>query len=518
MDPSLQQPGAALSAWLAHAHWTLWLQALAIPLLLAGAFVVLRWLFLRRWHSVTARRLLWAVELVVLPLLIVTARQLLVGLDLGARPAGGVEVAAGVALCLALAWLADRGIGLFLLTRLDDGAARGIPRILRIGIRVALYLLALVIAFTLVLERDALGFVVSGSVVLGVLGLALQGVLQDTFAGIALSIEEPFHIGDWIELDDGSLGQVLDISWRSTRLRSFEHGVLIVPNHRMASARIHNYTQDDVRHALMLDVHLSNEIDPAMGRRLLLEAVLATPGTLQHPAPSVNLADGGGRPYRYLLYFHCTDYVSTFVIKSKLYERIWRHLRQLGLATAPAANDLWLHRAASQDVHEEDIDRLVQNTPLFAPLTEHERAELLTAVGYRVFPADSAVVRQGEAGDSLFIIAGGRVRVSVSRRGRSREIARLGSGDYFGEISLLTGATRSATVTTVTECTLLEIDREALTPILGARPELSATLAEVEARRQLEMEHSGVAGDASADDVGRRAREMLWRMRRFFRI
>lgn len=501
--------------------WVAIFNALIIIGAAIGLFVVMRWLVLRQWRSLRARRVVWFLELLILPLLIIGARQILLGLEDGEALATAIRLTIGVVLCFAFAWLVDRGIGLFLLRQAHhDGATAGIPRILRTGIRIAVYAVALLAAFTLVLDRSAFGFVVSGSVLLGVLGLALQGVLQDAFAGVALSIDEPFRLGDWIELEDGTVGQVVDISWRATRLRTFQRGILVVPNHQAASARIHNHTHGDARLGMMLNVHLSNEVDPAMGRRLLLEAMLGTPGVLADPPPSVYLADGGGRPYRYLLYFACADFPSRWLVMSKVYESVWRYLRPVGLHTAPAASDHWLQRGRRQEVMEDNLESLLRNTPLFAPLNDNELAALQASISYRVFPAGVSVVTQGEPGESLFIIAGGQVQVTVGERNRAgNEIARLGVGDYFGEISLLTGAPRSAHVRTITECTLIEVDKDALLPILSARPELGEALAEVEARRQIEMEKASRRNVRHGHaDIGVRARQMLARMQSFFRL
>lgn len=504
--------GALLGDGLGTAEWTALLYALGILTLCAVGFLVVRRILLRGAPSLESQRFLWFVDLVILPVLIFSARELLLWWTPGAAFAEYVQIISWLAFFLAIAWLADRGIALFVVPRADDGTV-SMPRILRTGIQVALYAIAVVLALVLIGKHDAFGFVVSGSVVLGVLGLALQSTLQDAFAGVALSMEEPFKLGDWIELEDGTIGQVLDLSWRTTQLRTFEHGIIVIPNSHISSTRTHNHTIKDKRYGVMLHVHLSNEVDPAMARRVLLEAILATPDVLSSPAPSVTIEDGGSRPHRYLLYFYCRDFLAKFNVTSKVYENIWRYLHHLGLSTSPPSSDVWMHRKAAHEVREESVDTHIRNTPLFQPLNENEHEALQSAVRYRVFPADCIVVREDEAGDSLFIIAGGQVLVMVN----GRTIARVGSGDYFGEMSLLTGAPRTATVRTVTETTLLEIDKAALLPILESRPELGQALAEVEARRQVELE-SASRDDSGPSDaaVKRRAREMLSRIRHFF--
>jgi len=466
-------------------QWPVALYALGVLIVLAGGILLLRRVLFQGAPSLGSRRLIWLVELALAPALIVVARESLLGLGLEPRLAGGVEIVSRIALCLALAWLADRAVTLFFLERADGDSAVRLPGILRTGIRIALYALAGVAALALIRDDETLGFVVSGSVLLGVLGLALQGVLQDAFAGIALSLDEPFKLGDWIELEDGTIGQVRDMSWRTTQVRSLDQGIIVIPNSRISATRIHNHTTQDERHALLLRVNLSNEVDPVLARRLLLEALLATPGVLPAPAPTVRVEDGGSRPCRYLLHFFCRDFPSKYKVTSEVYETVWRHLREHQIFTSPAASDIWLFREGARRIQEESIEALLQETPLFQSLNDTQRQALQSAVHHRVFPAGTIVFREHDDGDSVFIILSGRVEVLTSRRGGA--LARLGAGDYFGEMSLLTGGPRTATVRTATECTLLEIERDTLAPMLKELPELEQELTQVEERRYVEM-------------------------------
>ena len=84
----------------------------------------------------------------------------------------------------------------------------------------ALYLVAVYGILTVVFKQAMTGFIVSSSIVAAVLGLAMQDSLADIIAGIAISIEKPFRIGDWIETADGTRGEVVDVNWRATQLKS----------------------------------------------------------------------------------------------------------------------------------------------------------------------------------------------------------------------------------------------------------------------------------------------------------
>ncbi len=506
-----------LLAWLPALDWMAWLVVAVVVIGLALVVVVLRWLLRRSERYRRARRWVWGGAIAVFGVAVWIAHSLLAGADLGARAPEALAIGAGLVLCLGLGWLADWGLWLFVAQREPNGRGTDMPHILQTGMRIAVYGVAALIAVTLVLEQDTLGFVVSGSVVLGVVGLALQGVLQDAFAGIAIGFEQPFRMGDWIELDDGTIGQVLDLSWRATRVRTFQAGTLVIPNALISAQRVHNHSQNERRTAVQTDVHLPNEINPVMAKRLILEAMLATPEVLSHPTPAVNLLDGSARPYRYVMHFYCPDFPSKYRAISRVYENVWRTLEQEGITTAPAARDAALHRQPPPTVRRERVEDLIGANPLLQALTRDERAELVPSVRYRVFPPESNIIAEGEQGRSLFIVAGGRAQVTVTAEDEA--VAELGVGDCFGEMSLLTGAPRSATVRAITECTVLEIDKDAVHAVIRQRPELGDALARVEAQRQLELE-AALRDDTEVTEegIGKRARKILSGMREFFEL
>src|SRR5581483_12418647 len=102
------------------------------------------------------------------------------------------------------------------------------------------------------------------------------------------------------------------------------------------------------------------------------------------------------------------------------------------------------------------------------------------------YPAGAAVVRQGDAGDSMFVVAAGRVEVSVHAGpgGPEQRLATIGPGEYFGEMSLLTGAPRSATIRTAEETRLVVLHQSAVRPLVLADPMVAERLSKTLARRQ----------------------------------
>ena len=162
-----------------------------------------------------------------------------------------------------------------------------------------------------------------------------------------------------------------------------------------------------------------------------------------------------------------------------------RLLDQAGFAPAYPKRDIAMLEAPQRQIeYGMDLPALLGRVPLLKVLDEGSLAELGRKARPQNYPAAAVIVGEGEPGNSLFVVISGLL--DVSRRGlatRPRSIGRLVAGDAFGEMSLLTGAPRSATITAVTPATLAEITKETLEPILNAYPALILRLSEIQAAR-----------------------------------
>ncbi len=175
---------------------------------------------------------------------------------------------------------------------------------------------------------------------LGVGGLAVALALQETlsnfFAGLHLLLSRPFRVGDFVKLETGQEGYVLDIGWRSTKLRMLPNNVLIVPNSKMAQSIVTNYYLPDPSMAVAIQVGVSYDSDPDRIERILLEeatrAVGQVPGLLGTPAPSVRFNPGFGESsLDFTLACHVREYSDQFPVQHELRKRIFRRFKQEGI-------------------------------------------------------------------------------------------------------------------------------------------------------------------------------------------
>jgi CRP-like cAMP-binding protein len=146
--------------------------------------------------------------------------------------------------------------------------------------------------------------------------------------------------------------------------------------------------------------------------------------------------------------------------------------------------------------HLAEAEDLLGRIDFVKALNEEARRTLAERARFLEYGPGQAIVRQGEEGETLYLVARGEVAVVVKTDGGEKEVARLGRGALFGEMSVLTGEPRSATVTALGDAALLGLDREAFHRILDEGPELAQRLAEVIAGRRLMLDAARAEGTA----------------------
>lgn len=438
-------------------------------------------------------RFFWLIQIVLLPLFVLSLEALVfnwLGPVLDDRITGFITRIRTVLLWLIFARIIVQAVDLFIWKGVvKRRTGMDVPNILHNLVRIAVYLLAIYGIMTFVFDRPVTGLLVSSGIIAGVIGLSMQTTLGDIFAGIALSIEKPYRINDWIEMGDGTIGKVVDINWRSTRLLSWNRSVYVIPNGKAMSSTIHNYNLPDKVYCTWFKMEISPDISPELVRRILLEAALSCKKVLKDPPPVVRLSDGTSWPYLYSVFVYFEDYPTYFAARDDLFMEIWNYCKKAGISPPLSAHEVNVFSGERNEIIEPGLEELISSVEIFSPLTENERNELLERVTLNSYRENETIVREGDKGDSLMILTAGVISISrLDSYGKPVELERLATGDCFGENSLLTGERRSATIVALTDCQAMEFSREDLAPILEKRPEVIEELAKVMASRKLETE------------------------------
>jgi small-conductance mechanosensitive channel/CRP-like cAMP-binding protein len=448
-----------------------------------------------------------ALDLFFLPLAVVVAGSLLIALNRGIGVPGiesNLRSLTLLATYLAAGWALGRLIEVWLLLRSSEELGERMPRLI-IGL---IYFALLLLGLALFLWQEGYSFTglwVSTGVAAAVLGLALQKTLGDLFSGIALTLEGPFRLGDWVELDDGTLGEVLELNWRATHLRGWDNATHVIPNSRMAGHAIKNLHGDDHLYAPWYFVKLPAEVDPRFATALLLDAAMRCETVLKFPNPVVRLADAEGVPYSYMVWVHLRRYPDMFRGREELYREIHRSLRDAGIETAAEVREMRTRRATVTSGEPPTVALALKALDFADELTDGEMEQIAARSEYRNFDVGQVLLAEGAGSDAFYVIAGGLVDTAVRLPDGSRKtVETLVPGKHFGLESMLTPDPGFLEYVAKTDVTLIRVDLDCVRGIVGARPELAQGLATV-IKDRLD------AAEAARIQSRRRARRMTLR-------
>jgi small-conductance mechanosensitive channel/CRP-like cAMP-binding protein len=395
---------------------------------------------------------------------------------------------------LSLAWLAVAVLNLLLWRWLFPGSHQpGGRKLVADLVSGLVYIAAFFAILAFAFDQDISGVLATSGVVAIVLGLALQTSLGEIVSGLFMSVEAPYRAGDWVTIDDKIEGRVLETNWRATRIQTHTGDILIVPNSTVARAQIVNHYFPSRQHATSIEVTIDARSAPDRVLSVLTAAVLATPGIHRAAAPRVIVREFGQTAIIYRVTFVVEDFADAPAIRSDVALRIWHHLAWAGIQLEgpprPAAGS-----AETEAERRAALERALGRISLFSPLTAEERADLAGRFRFQKVKLGDTIVQEGAQGDSLFLVSEGALAVQRCREdGTATDVNSLGPGDYFGEMSLLTGAPRSASVVTLTDACVHELAKADLAPVLNARPSLARELAGVVAARERGLAEAGRA-------------------------
>ena len=358
---------------------------------------------------------------------------------------------------------------------------------------------------------DLVGLVTTSAVLTAVLGFAAQETLKDLFAGLELQLGDDFTVGDWLDVGQGVQGVVETITWRDTQLRTVDGCRLIIPNSRITAEVISNRSASGVA-SNRFEIGLDYDFPPAQARSLLEGVVRQHPLVLATPAPRVRITSFGESAITYELQVWQREMGqrAELDLRSALLEQIWYALQRAGQSIPFPVRELQPRRRQHGPAAAEGSAPL-ELSGLFQVLPVQQRQQLALAGRVLRFGPGEAIVREGEAGDCLYQVLSGQVEVLKDvAPGRQVSVRQLEPGDLFGEMTLLLDTPRTATVRALEECRLLQLDREALAPLLQSQPELLEQLAELVSHRRQALDQLREAESDTPDS------SLLGTMRRLF--
>jgi small-conductance mechanosensitive channel/CRP-like cAMP-binding protein len=393
-----------------------------------------------------------------------------------------------------------------------------LPKFVSQVVSILIFLAAVAVVLQGIYKVEVPGLLAGAGVVGLVLGLALQDTLGNLFSGFAIYFGGQFKSGDWLLIEEQH-AQIVEINWRSTRLRTVDDIYLDIPNSNITKQTVINYDYPSKLHAMLLEIGLEYDVPPAKVKAVLVETALSCEHVLRDPVPDVYLKEFGDWAITYELRFWINDHSLYKEAYSEIRTRLWYALRR---------NDIGIPYPIQGEYSQEfrkpaetgDAVREALKQAVFYPcLTGEQFENLLQAAKCVTFGGGENIITQGDAAGPMYILISGEADVLVTSNGLTTCVARIKCGDCIGEVSVLTGDPRSATVRAVGDCQAVEVSKATLAPVAESSPEFLEALSDLLAQRRLQNEGrlAEASGARSARQKDYRA-GFLQKLKSFFEI
>lgn len=213
---------------------------------------------------------------------------------------------------------------------------RPVPKVLLDLLRIFLYLLATLVALSLLFRQGLPGILTGSGLVLAVLGFAIRNVVADTLSGIALGIEAPFRIGDWVRIETLAQGRVQEIGWRTTRLVTGDSTYVILPNSQISRQQITNFSAPRKEYRDHVELTLPVDLPVAQAKEVIEQALAGTESIVDGKPPEVHVVHYGPQGVVYRVKYWVPQHDREPICRNEIFGVIDATLRTRGVSLAYA--------------------------------------------------------------------------------------------------------------------------------------------------------------------------------------
>lgn len=333
--------------------------------------------------------------------------------------------------------------------------------------------------------------VLAGSLGIGI-GFGLQEITRNFISGLALLIEQKLKVGDFIEWE-GMSGYIIDISLRSTVIRTITQRHIVLPNSHLAGNRIINWTYQNPCGWVSIPISVSHESDPVQVIEVLMDSAYLEESVSYEYPPEVYFTGITQHSYDFNLWVWVKQIDKKYITESSLRFIIEQNLRQHGLKLASPRLDVWQRNPnvvvrSSLERYEEHaalqqpqinafdqftkpvpVRTLLRQLPYFQSCSEIELRKLVEIGHRRHLQPGEVLYEEGGPGDAFYIILSGAVGYDVE--GQSATTV-LTAGQFIGEFSLMLNVARTVTVRALEETTVFSISPQGFKKLLSDQPRI----------------------------------------------
>jgi small-conductance mechanosensitive channel len=382
------------------------------------------------------------------------------------------------------------------LARLQGGGAAGgrrpLPALVLALPRIGVILFAAWLLVAGVWNVDLSAALTALGVTSLVISLALQDPLSSLASGFLLLSDEPFQPGDWIRVDDLE-GQVVDLGWRTSRIRTRSGDIVVVPNGSLAKATIRNMSQPTSLHRLEFPVQVAFLNAPTRAKEMLLAAARATPGVLTDPPPAVLVTQVDDPLMGYVVHLWIEDYALAPGVLSEFGSLVWYHSHRYGVPLPSPAQDLYLYDGAkvgeADQVEQPELVRRLRRSPVLDLLDDAALQELGDAAEVHHYAVGEVIVSDEPAGD-LRVLHRGSAALLLRGQGDDRVVLDLGEGELFGVLDHRPSEQVATAIVATSDCEVLTVPASVALPLASRTPRLSDAIEQLAASRRRRVAHT----------------------------
>ncbi len=340
--------------------------------------------------------------------------------------------------------------------------------------------------------------ITTSAIASAVIAFSLQDTLGNVMAGMALQLEETIHIGDWVKIDQNT-GRVTEIRWRYTAIETRNWDTVVIPNSALLKSQVillGRRSGAPVQHRQWVYFNVDFRVPPTDVIRAVTEALTAEPleNVAAAPSPNCVLMDFKESYFQYAVRYWLTNLAVDDPTDSRMRTIIYFALKRAGIPLSiPAWKQFMVaegdeHERASQQREMQRRLAALASVDLFRELTGEEKRMLAERLHFAPFTKGEVITRQGADAHWLYILTRGAAEVVIMEEGVQRDVAKLDAGQFFGEMSLMTGAPRSASVVALEDTTCYRLDKDAFCGIVQQRPEIAEHVSQIMAERMVDLD------------------------------
>ncbi len=388
------------------------------------------------------------------------------------------------------------------------------------------------IAFALLSRHnvDLSGIVATSAVVTAVIGFSLQDTLGNVMGGMALQMERSIAVNDWVRVNEIE-GIVREIRWRQTSIETRNWDTVVIPNSQLMKTQVTVLGRRKGQpklHRMWVRFNVDFRSTPTTVIETVKSALRseAIPGVAADPPPDCILMSFEDSFANYATRYWLTDFATDDGTSSEVRTRIFFALQRAGIHLSIPAESVFLtmkgraRKLAKQELEVQRRVAALKNASIFQPLTDDEQRELADRLCLARFARGEVMTRQGNDAHYLYIMAGGEARMCITVGNESRPVTTLRAGDCFGEMGLMLGEPRQATVTALEDVTCYRLDKEAFLKTLQSRPEIADGMSHLLTDRKLKLDaiREGLTQAALNERSATTQQALLRRIRTFFTL